>query len=920
MAQLEAVTGEMDLTRLRERLAAPLRNPFTDEAMENTDVTRLRADVMDRLQRHVVGNFLNANKGFRYQAPPPTRVKEAPIVIGPIPRKVVQADKKVLKAQQQAKWALNQAGVVLGPWDVASPATHVLFGGRVWLTALNQAKAKAWPALVELFGLKPWGLGTGASLGLPLLDAEQGIRRNVLLSPDGSHEIACAAFGIDAFGDVRSFHDALPSDVESGKRYGVDEIRFAFQQRLKPLFRSFARGYYPFDAGDLNPYKWITFYARASEALAKLSPEQRTRLERAGGKLNESSFSLGEVSQTLKAALLDKFFGAREAALLTIGEALRSSKLNVKSIVPVGCELTFHGVGATPLRPITVRVRPPPAAVAPGLQGTRYAQERRGVEPKVDVLTGPLSANAEGEEQLWRHALEEIIKVQDGSLQSFMSFISDTDYKEASLVLLPRLLFADSGAIPTGHVFVASIDRSAPQAEKYWSMNEFVTAVATSPALSDAIPGGPPLMRSEHAARRMRCAHVAAALILMGGDTTPSIHGLTEERGLQLVVAWAWYTGALVEPFTHAPSGLEVFRLVPIAVTRLHKVWPVLRTSPNIQKLLKYPEPHTRAAKKAWFDSVTLEQVATAVLQKVPPVGVPGQPARSAANLCVLSVATDARLLQWGLAPCADAALFDARDGLRAVEGRQCGPWTTMLAWDLSEVGKRPRAAAQAEPPSRLSAVELFRKYQNDLRGVDSLPARPNERRQLLVGQLRARGGVASDFDGQSWQQLKRLLLAALHQEAPAAIAQAAPIAAAPLAAAPAAPAPAAPAPAAPTVRAMPRRTVAAALATATTAMECDADGDDDDAADAVSSDGDGDDALGSDGEEDGSSNSRQRFFCCTHDDRPGGFWWCAPCSRCFHHACPAHAEEFKDGTNKMCKQCHAQIMAAPRSSRQRTR
>ena len=895
MARLAARTGESDVTELRARLAAPLLNPFTLEAMENTDVQRLQDVVTDRVQRHVVGNFLNANKGFYYQVPPLSTVKETPIVIGPIPRKVIKAEKKVLKAQQQAKWALRKAGVHLGPWDVASPRTHILFGTPIWVTEVNLAKAKAWPALIELFRLEPWGLGTGASLGLSLLD--DGIRRNVLLSPDGSREIACEAFGIDAFGDVRSFRDSLPSD-ESGKRLGIDEIRFALASRVAPLFKSFVRGYYPFDAGDLNPYKWVTFYHRAQEAYAKLSSEQKARLERAGGKLHESNFDVGEVTQSLKTALLDKLFGGREAALLTIGEAMRSPKLNLRSIVPTGCELTLHGVGPTPLRPITARVSALPNA-APGQQGTRHAQVRRSVEPKLDVVTGQPSANAEGEDQLWRHALEEVSRGAH-----FLSFISDTDFKVAALLVLPRLLFPDAAApaaLAIGHVFVASIDRSAPQTEKYWSLKEFVTAVSTFPALTDAIRGGPPLLLSEFTARRIRCAHVAAILILMGGDTTPSIYGLTEEIGLQLGVGWTWYTGALVEPVTHRLSGLEVFQLVPEAVTRLHKVWYVLRTTPNIKKLLKYTDSRARDTRRVWFDNLKLDQVAAAVLQKVPPVGVPGQPARSMANLRIIMIVTNARMQQWGLAPCPDAALFEARDGLRAAEGRQCGPLTTELAWDLLEVGKQKakKATEVKPPPPKLSAAELFRKFQNDLRGVDSLPGRPqNERRQLLVGQLVARGGAESDFHLKTWQQLKRLLLAALHAEAP-------PVGVPDEGAPPALPV------------AVTATSPTAQVSSATTS---DDDEDEGDAPDAASSDDASDGVARSDDEDDGSSGARQRFFCCTNDERTGGFWWCAPCSRCFHHACPAHAEELKDGTNKMCKQCHAQIMAAPRSTRQRTR
>ena len=46
-------------------------------------------------------------------------------MIGPVPRKIATTAKKQLKEQQQAKWALGQAGVIMGPWDVASPHAHV---------------------------------------------------------------------------------------------------------------------------------------------------------------------------------------------------------------------------------------------------------------------------------------------------------------------------------------------------------------------------------------------------------------------------------------------------------------------------------------------------------------------------------------------------------------------------------------------------------------------------------------------------------------------------------------------------------------------------------------------------------------------------------------------------------------------------
>jgi len=929
MAQLSQLTGETDVEKLREQQAAKLLNPFTAEAMENTDVLRLREEMHDRLRRHVIGDFLNADKGFRFQVPASSTKREAPISIAPVPRKVVQAAAKVLREQQQARWALGKGGVLLGPWDVGSPSTHVLNGTRIWVPTLNVAKAKAWPAIVELFGIKPWALGDGVSLNLEPLDGD--IRRNVLLSSDGLLEIMCDAFGVDGFGDARMLHDAPLAD-DAGKRSGLEEIKYAFQRRVTPLFNSFTRGYYVFDAGDLNPYKWVTFYSRASEAFAKLTSEEKARLERAGGKLHESDFDLGEVSQSLKAALLDKFFGGREAALLTIGKALgRSSQLYKPSIVPSGCELTVHGVGAHPTRPITIRVRPPSAApaVTGGQLGTRHAHDRRGVEPKVEISMGEISDNAEGEDQLWRHALEEV-----SAGAHFLAYISDTDFKEAALVLLPRLLFPSSLTTPSvtpniGHVMVASVDRTAPQAEKYWSMNEFVTAVATSEVLTRAIPAG---TLGEMGARRVRCAHVAAALILMGGDTTPGIHGLTEELGLKLAVQWAWYTGPLVEPFVHEGRiALEVFRLLPAAVYRLHKVWYVLRTTPNIKKAVGYSDERSDGAQRAWFEALTHEGLATEVLKKVPPVGVAGQPMRSIANLQIIMIATDARMLQWGLSPCPDRSLFNARAGLKAVEGRQFGPWTTLFDWDLTEVGKQRRVTAAAKSPPKISAAELFDKYANDLRRIDELPSRPrNERLTLIRGQLCARGSVASDLKGKSWQQLKRLLLATLNQEAPSPAAPPA-VTAAAVAARQQLKRIARTRTAAAPVHAMPSGGVGAATAAATaaTAAAPDEPAAEDGSEPATEDEDDEEDAASSSEEEEDDDDEpaapRRKFFCCECDEKPGGFWWCPSCSKCFHHACKAHAVKENgepiDGNNKVCKQCHAHMMApSARASRKRSR
>lgn len=50
-----------------KNIADGVANPFTGEEMQNTDVTVLHIETEDRLRRHVEGNFLNADKGFRYQ-------------------------------------------------------------------------------------------------------------------------------------------------------------------------------------------------------------------------------------------------------------------------------------------------------------------------------------------------------------------------------------------------------------------------------------------------------------------------------------------------------------------------------------------------------------------------------------------------------------------------------------------------------------------------------------------------------------------------------------------------------------------------------------------------------------------------------------------------------------------------------------
>ena len=918
---LSAVTGTSARAGLEALLSAPLRNAFTGEEMQHTDVAALGREADDRVLRHVCGDYLNADKGFSHGGPRVMTKKEPPIVIGPVPRKVVRQGRKLLAQTQRAKWALGQAGVVLGPWDVALPHSHVLFQQQVWLPALPTAKAKAWPALVEVLGLKPWGFGDGGLLGMDAL-AGRGVRRNVLVCQDGTREIECAAFGVDAFGDVRAFQtlDDVPtariaaSTAAASAPTGLDCIRQALRSRLTPLFRAgFQRGYYPFDAGDLNPYKWVTFYTRSMDRVAALPQEDQARLERAGGKIHECAFPLDLPSPSLKDALLDKLFGGREAGLRAIGEAIYSPKLSLKSIVPPGCELTLHGVGASPLQPLTVRVHDRPSATAETAAATRHADDRRPAEPRVEIRRGEPSPNAEGEDQLWRHACEE---VSMGC--NFLAYVADTDYKEAALVLLPRLMFPEHGAPshPLGLVFVAPVNRGAPQTQPYWCMNEFVDSVAMLPDLVIALPGDTP------AARRLRCAHMAAVLVLLGGDTTPAIQGLADQ-GIQLAVSWAWYTDWLVEASTHVASGLEIFRLKEDAVIRLHKILYLFRARPNIQKLLKFDDQRQHDAQRAWLDALTIEMLATAVLNKVTaPVGVPGQPVRSLANIKVIITVANARLLQWGLSPLPDQALFHARDGLKALEGHQFGPWTTMIDWDMSEAKPRRGAARGGRgaggrgggrgrgraapppppPPTKLTADDIFAKYQNDLSGVDSLSSQPKggERRAFLVGQLEARRDGGEDVcKKKGWKQLKSLLRDALAVEdrSPGAGGAAAPSGSAP-----------------PSSAAEPMEVEGEVEVEGEEAADVEME---EEAASEDEDDGDADEVPSSDEEE----AQPQPFFCCTKHKKSGGIWYCQHgCGHCFHNACNAHSPEHNDGANKMCVPCYARLHERGRGARRRSR
>ena len=77
---------------------------------------------------------------------------------------------------------------------------------------------------------------------------------------------------------------------------------------------------------------------------------------------------------------------------------------------------------------------------------------------------------------------------------NFIAYISDTDFKEAGLFVMPQRLFPDADAGGTlGRIFVASVDRRSQQTEPYWCLNEFVKAVARC---------SPPFARASRVPRR----------------------------------------------------------------------------------------------------------------------------------------------------------------------------------------------------------------------------------------------------------------------------------------------------------------------------------------------------------------------------------------------------------------------------------
>ena len=169
-------------------------------------------------------------------------------------------------------------------------------------------------------------------------------------------------------------------------------------------------------------------------------------------------------------------------------------------------------------------------------------------------VEGPRSPNTEGEDELLRRGLD---TVATGA--PFVALIDDIDFRAASLVTLPRLLFVDDvvARVHPGQLFWGKVDRSVAASMEYYSMNELVAGVASNAQLVAAIPAGPlaGTLRSEAVSRRLRCAYVAAVMVLLGGDTTPGIHCMNEELGLKLAVAHAPYVcaaGSLVAARLHS--------------------------------------------------------------------------------------------------------------------------------------------------------------------------------------------------------------------------------------------------------------------------------------------------------------------------------------------------------------------------------
>ena len=82
--------------------------------------------------------------------------------------------------------------------------------------------------------------------------------------------------------------------------------------------------------------------------------------------------------------------------------------------------------------------------------------------------------------------------------------------------------------------------------------------------------------------------------------------------------------------------------------------------------------------------------------------------------------------------------------------------WMLTHAWLL--------ARANASP--RMTAAEMYAKYGAQLERIDELsPSRPNERRDVLHGQLVARGVGSDELLGRGWHGLKRTLQTALSKE-----------------------------------------------------------------------------------------------------------------------------------------------------------
>ena len=720
-------------------------NVFTEppSRLVNTDTATLDKTVDERIDRYGTRRFLHPSLGYPGDSSTALQKlsREAPVVIGPEPKGKARLGARVQKERQQYKAALGKAGAWFGSWDIAVPETHPFSDIAFWQLATNQAKASAWATLRELAGesFQPWKLGTGGSLDLPILN---GLRRNVLVGGHDGKEVPLSAVGVDALSDMRRLSDDLPRD---GEHTGARAWERALRSKVTPLFSGgFGSVYYLFDAiGDRNPYKWPTAMARLLVKWPKLPAEQRERLRAAGEPVCEAAFPIGPLSPTtrLGESMMDKLFGGREAALAALSDflTLRSSAQlsfgeHLRRIVPPGNVLHLHGVlQRDPYHTITID------SSGPRLTST---------------VSTSRSPNTEGEDELLGRGLDHI---STGS--SFLALIDDIDFRAASLVTLPALMFPDAAATTTlGHLFYSKVDRTSASGMEFFSMNEMIEGIANNVTLAEAIRGGPPpLALTLPAAQRLRCAYVAAAMVLLGGDTTPGIHNVNEELGLKLAVHFASYVcsgSPLVFAAIHEASGTEIYKLDREAVIRLHRIWYIHRRTPDIKKKL---EPRFDAAAAAASPQAVYNQYSWAALISateilVPPVGQAGQPVRSEVNLDTLIGLCEPRLLQWGLSRSPDeTALAVPSNLILPIDpSRPVSAYNAKVAVDTSKENrgaKRPRTfggaaaggtrTAAATPATLISAADLVAEHGQGLAALDEMESRALT--QLLKGQLLAR-------------------------------------------------------------------------------------------------------------------------------------------------------------------------------------